>query len=397
MHPGLQTKPVKACVVVPTYNNRETIGRVVEGIRAITPDVIVVDDGSTDGTADALAAVNGLTVVTHDRNLGKGAALRSGFLAAAQRGFTHAVTMDGDGQHTARDLPRFLEAVRDNPNAIVIGDRGLSGGGRRLMSRGLRFNSNFWVWAETGRWVRDTQSGFRAYPLSATLGITLRTAKYDFEIETLVKEMWTGVPVVEIPITVSYGPGSKSHFRPLRDFARVARLNALLMVERLTLPASIRREMHLSAYGDKSLWRRLYDILRGAVLQESTTPGRLGACVGLGVTFGILPIWGFQMAAAVVTAHALRLSKPIVVAASNISIPAFIPAILYASVVTGKFVLSHAPDPSVEAGLLNPVSVWYYAWEYLVGSIVFAAAAGIVAGVVSYAAARLVCALRKKA
>ena len=112
--------------------------------------------------------------------------------------------------------------------------------------------------------------------------------------------------------------------------------------------------------------------------------------------FGILPIWGFQMAAAVVVAHALRLSKPIVVAASNISIPALVPGILYLSLVTGRFVLSRSERLVVHPGLLNPVNIWIYAQEYLLGSVILAVAAGIASGLVACLAARSFSAIRKR-
>ncbi len=163
-------------------------------------------------------------------------------------GFTHAVTMDTDGQHLASDIPKFLKAIEEHPEALVVGVRDLVGGGARLRSRLLRGNSNFWVFVHTGRWVRDTQSGFRAYSLAAMAALRLVCRRYDYEVEALVKGLWAGVPVVEVPIEVRYGTGSPSQFRPVRDFWLVTHLNGCLLTQRLFLPASLRRVYHLKSF-----------------------------------------------------------------------------------------------------------------------------------------------------
>jgi glycosyltransferase involved in cell wall biosynthesis len=234
-------------VVVPTYNNRDTIGPVVGEILQVTPHVLVVDDGSDDGASAILASLPGLRVVRHARNLGKGAALRTGWLAAAQLGYSHVVSMDGDGQHLPGDLPRFFQEITAHPDALVLGRRLLAGGKRAVKSRLLRAHSNFWVAVLTGRWVGDSQSGFRAYPLKRVLALALTTRKYDFEVEVLVKALWTGTLVREIPIGAAYGPGSVSHFRPFQDFLLVSRLISTLLWRKLTTRPSLLKKACLAA------------------------------------------------------------------------------------------------------------------------------------------------------
>ncbi len=141
--------------------------------------------------------------------------------------------MDGDGQHLAGDLPKFLAMMERDPGTLVVGRRDLSGGGKRLKSRLLRAHSNFWVWVLTGKWVGDSQCGFRAYPLDAILELPLKKQKYDFEIEVLVRALWAGTPIREVPIAVNYVPGSKSHFRPFRDFWLVSVLIISLLWQRI--------------------------------------------------------------------------------------------------------------------------------------------------------------------
>lgn len=394
MSEGLNThRRPRVCVVIPTYNNDPTLRAVLADAESVGLPIIAVDDGSTDATAAILGDFPAVTVVTHGRNMGKGAALASGFARAREMGFDYAVTMDSDGQHLASDIPRFLAAIESHPGAIIIGVRDLAGRGRRLKSRITRLNSDFWTWVETGRWVHDTQSGFRAYPLELMERLALGCARYDYEIESLVKAVWMGAALAEVPIEVRYDTGSASHFRPLRDFALVARLNARLVAQKFFLPLSLRRQMNSREYGGASPWRRGLIILRAAVVHESNSPRRFGLCVGLGVCCGILPVWGFQMALAAVAAHRLRLSKPIAVAASNISVPVMIPFILYGSLATGRLVLGRSLDLPSAGSFLDPSVAWAYAAEYLVGSVVLAAVAGFVAGLVSYAAAKTVAAL----
>ena len=156
------------CVIVPTYNNSRTVGGVIDEVLATGARVIVVNDGSTDGTADVLRgyAKRGVEVVAYAKNRGKGYALSRGFDRAEAMGFDRVITMDADGQHSVADLPRFVEATAVHPNTLLMGRRTVEG----EMPQGNTFAnrlSNFWFAVQTGRRLRDTQNGFRLYPLSA--------------------------------------------------------------------------------------------------------------------------------------------------------------------------------------------------------------------------------------
>jgi len=209
------------------------MGDVIRDILKVTPDLVVVNDGSTDGADKALSAIPGITVITHERNLGKGAALVSGLRFATHSNYNYAITMDGDGQHLAVDLPKFLEEMENHRDALIVGRRNLIGGSKRLKSRLLRAHSNFWVWVLTQKWVGDSQCGFRAYPLASILELPLKKQKYDFEIEVLVLALWAGTPIREVPIAVNYVPSSKSHFRPFRDFMLVSALIISLLFQKI--------------------------------------------------------------------------------------------------------------------------------------------------------------------
>ena len=228
------------CVVIPTYNNGGTIGRVVEETLAECDDVIVVNDGSTDATASILSGFKGIILVTLTKNSGKGAALKAGFRKAMEMGFAYAITLDGDGQHYPKEISRFLQANREHPWSLIVGSRQSHNGDRprcenRLEGQpeGSRFAnqfSNFWFWVQTGRKLSDTQTGYRLYPLKRLHGLSLLTSRYEAELELLVFASWHGVELVETPIDVYYPPKEErvSHFRPGKDFARISVLNTVL-------------------------------------------------------------------------------------------------------------------------------------------------------------------------
>lgn len=219
------------CVTIPTYNNASTIRDVVERTLAQNIDVIVVNDGSTDNTREILQGIDGIEVINLTKNSGKGTALMAGFRAARAHGYRYAITLDADGQHYPEDVPLMLDASQRNPDAIIVGARtGLDGVERSGGSRFANAFSNFWFAVQTFRRLRDTQSGFRLYPLKSVLRYA--TSRYEAELELLVFASWHGVDIVEQPVRVYYPPAEErvSHFRPFMDFMRITVLNTVLCV-----------------------------------------------------------------------------------------------------------------------------------------------------------------------
>lgn len=234
----------RACaVVIPVYNHAAHLAAVVAAARNLGMPVIVVDDGSTDRTADLLPQLPGITRLRHAENRGKGAALLTGMRTAAGMA-AWAVTLDADGQHDPADALTLLRAVPAGRRPIVVGARrGMNGQAVPWTSRSGREFSNFWVRVSGGPKLRDSQSGLRLYPLPETLALGVRARRYQFEVEVLVKAAWRGLAVVEAPISVSYAPGGRriSHFRPFRDFVRNSSTFSRLICQRLLLPARRRR------------------------------------------------------------------------------------------------------------------------------------------------------------
>ena len=209
-------------VGIPVYNHREGVAEVISQVLLLGLPVFVVDDGSTDGTPAILATLRGITVLRHPVNLGKGAALLTGFAAAAKIS-DWALTLDADGQHLPQDGLAFLEIARRGERVIAIGiRRGMAGKNVPWTSRFGRGFSNFWVWAAGGPWTADSQSGFRLYPLPEAMHLSVKARRYQFEVEILVRARRRRIRTVEIPISVVYQPKGVrvSHFRPWLDFLR---------------------------------------------------------------------------------------------------------------------------------------------------------------------------------
>ncbi|HIY89034.1 MAG TPA: glycosyltransferase family 2 protein [Candidatus Bacteroides pullicola] len=217
------------CVVIPTYNNAGTIRRVVEEVCRQTCHVIVVDDGSTDGTADCLKDLD-ILLLRHARNRGKGRALQTGLRHARFLGFDEAITLDADGQHFAEDIPVLLQAAGRYPGSMVVGSRNLAAEGMPARNTFANRFSNFWFRLHTGIRLPDTQTGFRLYPLRRMGSLWWLTARYEAELEMLVWAAWRGIPLVPVPVRVWYPPEGErvSHFRPGWDFARISLLNTVL-------------------------------------------------------------------------------------------------------------------------------------------------------------------------
>ena len=223
----------RTCAIVPTYNTCGTLADVVRRLQPFVADVIVVNDGSTDGTADVLATLDkSVTVISYAENRGKGHALKVGFRTAIERGFDYAITIDSDGQHFPEDLPLFAGAMAANPGALLVGRRTLAATNMPGKNTFANYFSNFWFMVQTWQYLPDTQTGYRVYPLHRLCGLRWLTCRYEAELELLVLAAWRGVALANVPIRVYYAPRGErvSHFRPVWDFARISLLNCVLCV-----------------------------------------------------------------------------------------------------------------------------------------------------------------------
>lgn len=213
-------------IVVPALNEALRIREVVEGALAQAARVIVVDDGSDDGTVDRIAGLP-VTVIRHARRMGKGAALRAGFAEAARQGVQAVVTMDGDGQHAAADIPRLIDAANRHPGCVIVGARL-----RKRVSQPLhrRIGNDFGDWGlgwACGFRVVDSQSGQRLYPRAVFTLPDVPGEGFVFEAQMLVSAARNGARIVAVPIETRYACAGeptefrKSHFRLVRDLVAI--------------------------------------------------------------------------------------------------------------------------------------------------------------------------------
>ena len=209
---------VRVAALIPAFNEVAAIGSVVEGLRGSLARVIVVDDGSTDGTAER-AREAGAQVVVHERNLGKGHAVRTGLAQVFAGDFTHVLLLDGDMQHLPQEASRLTAAAESSGADVVIGERVFN----RSEMPASRYHANR-IGSRALSWfvgapIHDTQCGFRVFRVDALRPLRLRATGYEIETEMLVKVRRRGGRVAAVPITAVYD-GQRSKLRPVRDTTR---------------------------------------------------------------------------------------------------------------------------------------------------------------------------------
>ncbi|HNJ28550.1 MAG TPA: DUF2062 domain-containing protein, partial [Ferruginibacter sp.] len=267
-----------------------------------------------------------------------------------------------------------------NPNAIIIGARNMN---QESVPGGSSFGnkfSNFWFRVETGIKSPDTQSGYRLYPLVPLRKLRFFTRKYEFEIEVLVRAAWKGISVESVPVTVYYAPKEEriSHFRPFKDFFRISVLNTVLVL--ITFLFIKPRDFIRTLFNPKKLAQLLNDHLFNS--QES--PRLKALSVGFGIFMGIIPIWGFQLVAAIFLAVLFKLNKPLVIIAANISIPPMIPLIIFLSYQMGALWLGDKAVVFTFSKNITLDSIKQNLLQYIYGSITLAIVAAVAFGLLTY-------------
>ena len=237
---------MRLVIVIPAYNEAKTIHAIVQQALRQTPIVIVVDDGSTDGTGEVLAGLPSV-LLTHPENQGKAAALWDGFRAALEYEPDFVATLDGDGQHLPADVEVLIRTACANPGSIVIGARLYNRHRAPLARRFANRFADFWISWAAGYPIADSQSGQRVYPVALLRRVQVRHdrgAAFTLESEMLIRAAQLGYQSIAVPIATIYHPGARaSHFRPIRDVARITSMVAKSLLA---------RGMHLSG-----LWNSL--------------------------------------------------------------------------------------------------------------------------------------------
>lgn len=375
---------LQVCVIIPTYNNDGSLAQVINDVSEYTSHIIVVNDGSTDNTETIVKSFPQVQFISYPDNVGKGWALRKGFAYATEKGYKFAITIDSDGQHFAKDIPSFINKLKDVQDAIIIGSRNMDQAtipGKS--SFGHKF-SNFWYKVETGVDCPDTQSGFRLYPLYLLKDMRFITRKYEFEIEVLVRAAWKGVRINSVPVTVYYAPKETriSHFRPFTDFTRVSILNTFLVIIAF---AYIKPRDFFRKISKKKGLRELRDQL----YNPNDSDELKAISVTFGIFMGIVPIWGFQLLVAIFFAVLFRLNKALVVIAAHISIPPMIPLVIFLSYKAGRYWMG---DKVIDMAYTTNISlkrIHQHLEQYIYGSITLAIAAAITFGLLTFVLLKL--------
>lgn len=341
---------LRFAVCIPVYNHPKTVVEIIDQCLACTAfPIFVIDDGSDEPVENIYRQANHasinerITFVRHEKNRGKGHAIRTAIQKTVSLGFTHLVTIDADGQHLPEEINSLVRTAQVRPWAVILGDREMKTQNVPKSSVFGKAFSNFWVKYETDKVVSDSQSGFRIYPLFYLQTMSFWTGNYDFEVEILTRLIWRGVEVKSTPITVNYFPPEKrvTHFNKLKDNFRLTVLNTILVSTSL--------------------------------LRRDDSPLKSALATAIGVFVGCLPFYGLHTFIVALIAFALRMNFIYLWLGTQISIPPMVPVIIAGSHMVAVWYLGHPP-----------VGVFGFSSDWVLGITGFALCASVVVGVLVF-------------
>ena len=367
--------------VIPTFNNKNTVKEVALGCRQHLTNVLVVDDGSTESNIPELFAATDIKILKHERNLGKGRAIRTALDFIRKQGGKFMLTLDADGQHYPQDIDKFILALEKDQTSMIIGCRDFKQNNVPGKSQFGRAFSNFWVRLETGAIIQDTQSGFRCYPVEYTSKIKTSGNYYDFETEILTRSSWAGLKLKEVPINVFYPQPSLrvSSFHPVVDNLRISLMHIRLLGRRLLplpYPKVIQPPKDLKT---TNILIHPVKLLKN-LLKENSTPLGLAISASVGIILGVLPLLSVHILAVLYVTNRLHLNKIMALSIQNLCMPPFVPV---ACIELGHFMLygEWITDISWQTTMGSlPARIW----EWFVGSLILAPLLGIIAGIIIY-------------
>ncbi|MEW5804638.1 MAG: DUF2062 domain-containing protein [bacterium] len=375
--------------VIPVFNNKNTIERIVTECRSFLSHVLVVDDGSTDCDVSALLSGCDVTVLRHEKNRGKGEAILTALKYVDSCGGRFMITIDADGQHYPRDMEKFIPLLQEDDAVMVIGcrkflPRSLAGGDTIPgKSRFGRKFANFWLRIEAGVSIDDCQSGFRAYPVRYLMQMAFKGSRYDFEAEILARAVWAGLRLKTVDIDVFYPEPQLrvSSFRPLKDNIRISWMHTRLVTRRLLPIPHRRRVSSAESRFEMSILFHPVKMLR-LLLQENATPGGLAAAAAVGMFLAVLPLISIHTLVIIYVATRLHLNKIMAINIQHLAMPPFIPA---ACIELGYYLRYGRWLTEFSARVIfNQFTERL--WEWLLGSLIIAPVAAIVVGFVVFVA-----------
>ena len=382
---------MKIWCVIPVYNHADTLVKVVARAQQHLP-VVVVDDGSTDLQKRHLRALekSGARLLRHEVNQGKGAAILTALNLAHQEQIDYIITLDADGQHFPEDLPKFIEAIENTQEeTLFIGCRQFQENVPRSSRFGRAF-ANFWLRIETGETCDDCQSGFRAYPVEATLKLGCHARRYAFEAEVLARAVWGGIKLQNLPIQVFYPKHRISHFDKLRDNLRLTCTHAWLVCRRLLpwptkwvvqAPKPCLQVLPLLRHPLRSLKE---------LASQNVTPAGLAAAAAVGTLIAVLPIFGLHTVVILYAAARLHLNQVMAFSIQHLFAPPLSP---FLCIEVGYY-LQHKHFLT-EVSLQTAVKELHLRfWDWLIGSLFLAPVFAVLTGTLVFLLASVV--IRKK-
>jgi glycosyltransferase involved in cell wall biosynthesis len=352
--------------VIPVYNNADTVKKIVENCFKYINNILVIDDGSNDTNILELLKETDAKIIQHEKNRGKGAALLTALNFIKEKNALSMITIDADGQHLPEDIPKFIDEIERNPESLHIGIRDFNQTSIPESSRFGRKFSNMWFKIETGKECKDTQSGFRAYPVKLISQLNLYGSFYDFEIEVIARASWAQIRINEINISVVYDPPEKrvSHFNKIKDNIRISLMHTRLVGRRL-VPIPHKKLIDNSERAGRSLLLHPVKFFK-ILLKENATPMGLALSAAVGTIFSVLPIIGLHTIIIIYVTSRLHLNKIMALSIQIIYSPPFVPFICIEAghyLLNGRFIV----DFTLSGFMENWKS---YFIDWLVGSLV---------------------------
>ena len=352
---------IKFLVVIPHYNHLNALHTVAQQCRAIWPDVLVVDDGSESFSPKLLQDLD-VQCMVQPINHGKGVAILAGAAWAKEHDFTHIITIDADGQHNPKEIELFIKEATQYPHALILGVRKFD----NTVPFGSRFGrkfGNFWVHVQTGKAVQDIQSGYRCYPVDLLQVLDVWSKRYAFEVEVVVRALWAGFDVREVPIAVSYTKERISHFDKFKDNFRLTVLNTYLTVRSMIPIAHRQYKQEAGKLVEQSYWQTLKDNLAapGSVLRNALSAAWGIFCGSIALP-GIRQVWLFG------GAGWWNLNRLVSISFEKLCIGPFVPALC---IEVGYF-LRHGHWLTEFTMTTLGKQALQRVWEWLLGSLVVA-------------------------
>ncbi|XTP68552.1 Glycosyltransferase involved in cell wall bisynthesis [Parelusimicrobium proximum] len=373
----------KPLVVIPLYNHSRTLPLVVTGVREYFADILVVDDGSTDDAADTIRTL-GVKAITHERNRGKGFAIRSAAAYARKHGFTHILTIDADNQHFASDLKKVSDKAKETPFSIIIGKRDFNTDNVPGSSKFGRSFSAFWARLQTGKKIEDIQSGLRAYPVMLFDYLKLKESRYSFEMEIVIRAVWAGFGVEEIPVSVYYPVKSErvSHFNAFWDNVRISILNTKFTI-RAMLPIPHRK--YRRDEDDNIVSVNPFRVVIEE-FKKKGNPMKLGLSAAWSVFWGTLAVPGLRTMCLMVGIGYFNLNRPVGLTMDKLALIPVVPAVC---IEVGHFMRYGKWLTN-----FNFTTLGYQApqriWEWVLGSLVVAPVFAVAVGIIVYIVGKLI-------